>query len=514
MEKQKRESCILFSCVIGSCTMTMRSDKRNVKRFPDGRYPLCLCFSIGGKRYYHSIGEFYTDNELTKIKQSTGRGEKHGKKETFYQKQARLKKTFDLHTAVVKEKNDNGFLTLDRIKTILTGKGVDRSFLGEWESLINQKKIDGRIGTARSYNFALSSFIEHTGFTNKDGFAVDRGTIRKWVEGMEQKGLSAACQGIYLRSCRVVVNKCIHDGFLKQGCYMFGKADDQISIPSGSSRKDRYLNIEQMSELYIHWLNRDLDLPKFISGSQTNPSFSIHSDKSLDAIYHSLGLFLAQYLCCGCNLIDLANLRYDKYYYDSRQRAFRFIRHKTAHEARSGEGMEVIVPIVEPLKAILERMAATPKLDEFVFPFILGEAKGLEDGDLVRKRIHQENHNITHRMRKVALSLGWEMSPSSTWCRHSFATNLNEMEVPVNYISDAMGHSLGNKGNITRRYISPFSLDKRIRYNSLLINTGDMDANTDSDKEKEDIISQLSDFSAEDLKLAMNIMKGLTSGKK
>ena len=172
------------------------------------------------------------------------------------------------------------------------------------------------------------------------------------------------------------------------------------------------------------------------------------------------------------------------------------------------------MPIVEPLKAILERMAATPQPDEFVFPFILGEAKGFEDGDLVRKRIHQENHNITHRMRKVALSLGWEVSPSSTWCRHSFATNLNEMEVPVNYISDAMGHSLGNKGNITRRYISPFSLDKRIRYNSLLINTSDMEADTDSDKEKEYIISQLSDFSTEDLKLAMNIMKGLASGKK
>ena len=88
------------------------------------------------------------------------------------------------------------------------------------------------------------------------------------------------------------------------------------------------------------------------------------------------------------------------------------------------------------------------------------------------------------------------------------------MEVPVNYISDAMGHSLGNKGNITRRYISPFSLDKRIKYNSLLINTDNKGADADSDKEKEDIISQFSDFSAEELKMAMNIMKSLSSGKK
>ena len=79
MEKKKGDCCTLFSSVIGSCTMTMRADKRNVKRFPDGRFPLCLCFSIGGKRYYHSLGELYSDEELLRIRCSTGRGEKHGK---------------------------------------------------------------------------------------------------------------------------------------------------------------------------------------------------------------------------------------------------------------------------------------------------------------------------------------------------------------------------------------------------------------------------------------------------
>ena len=326
---------------------------------------------------------------------------------------------------------------------------------------------------------------------------------------MERKGLSSTAQGIYLRSCRVIVNKCIHDGFIKQRAYMFGKADDQISIPSGSSRKDCYLNVEQMTELYQHWVNRDLELPKFSTANKVNLSYSITSDKERDGIYLSLGLFLAQYLCCGCNLIDLASLRYDRYYYDSRQRAFRFVRYKTARETRNGEGMEVIIPITAPLQAILDDMAAKPDLDAFVFPFILGDDRG-KDEEIVRRRIHQENHNIGYRMKKVAASIGWEVSPSSTWCRHSFATNMNEMEVPINYISDAMGHSLGNKGNITRRYISPFSLEKRLRYNSYLIQ---LDEHPDEyDDEKEIIINQLSDLSAEDLKLAMNIIKGLKSG--
>ena len=223
------------------------------------------------------------------------------------------------------------------------------------------------------------------------------------------------------------------------------------------------------------------------------------------------GLRHWRYLSCGCNLIDLASLRYDRYYYDSRQRAFRFVRYKTARETRDDEGMEVIIPITEPLQAILDGMAAKPDLDAFVFPFILGDDRD-KDEEIVRRRIHQENHNIAYRMRKVAASIGWEVSPSSTWCRHSFTTNMNEMEVPINYISDAMGHSLGNKGNITRRYISPFSLEKRLRYNSYLIQLDEQPV--EHADEKDDIIKQLSDLSAEDLKLAMNIIKGMKTGNK
>ena len=45
-------------------------------------------------------------------------------------------------------------------------------------------------------------------------------------------------------------------------------------------------------------------------------------------------------------------------------------------------------------------------------------------------------------MSKVAEILGMEQEPTSTWARHSFATNLNNSgKVPHKYISDSMGHS-------------------------------------------------------------------------
>ena len=62
-----------------------------------------------------------------------------------------------------------------------------------------------------------------------------------------------------------------------------------------------------------------------------------------------------------------------------------------------------------------------------------------------------ENQNIKKRVRRLVKSMGWEVQPSCTWCRHSFATNLTHAGVPHNYISETMGHSVDS--NITNRYI-------------------------------------------------------------
>ena len=37
-----------------------------------------------------------------------------------------------------------------------------------------------------------------------------------------------------------------------------------------------------------------------------------------------------------------------------------------------------------------------------------------------------------------------------------------------------MGHSTGNRGQITKRYISPYPLEKQMEYNSYLLDTQEM----------------------------------------
>ncbi len=182
-------------------------------------------------------------------------------------------------------------------------------------------------------------------------------------------------------------------------------------------------------------------------------------------------------------------LTYDSWYFATRGKQLRFLRHKTRD--RNESASEVIFPITPELQKIIDKYGNEPKLDKRVFP-IMSEWITPEQEVWV---IQRYNRYIREHMAKVAELLGMKQRPSSTWARHSFATNLNNSGlVPYKYISDSMGHS-GN-GDITSNYIGAYPLDKMLEYNWYLLNEERQNNATD----KQMVLELLKNMSEKDRK--------------
>lgn len=472
---------------VDNCSLTLVLDKRTNKA--TDVYPLAICFQIAAKRYYYKLKDMdYQSekyfNDVCSVK---------GAKSLLMPVRTEWQNVLEGYREKVEKLSQRQPLTLELIRTYLSGEAMEEhhetSFIGVWEGIIAKMKSEDRVGTAENYQWALNSFQKYAG--DVSGFKVDKNVINKWndamqngvyIDGVLTRKIADATRGMYLRTCRVVWNECIRQGFLTEDKYPFSNKDKTlISIPRGKRRQQSYLSVDEMTKLYQVFTEKNYP-------DTWDPAYKARA-------HESLGLFLAQYLCNGFNLTDAGRLQYNRTYFAEGGKAFEFMRKKTS--ARSNDMSVVIVPIIEPLQVILDEIGAKPEKDAYVFPQIF---KGVTDESQRRKMTVQENSNIKDRMIRICKDvLGWDKVVSGTWARHSFATNLKLAGVEEQYISESMAHSHGN--DVTSGYQDMYPLEIRFRNNSKLLNVGQ--------KEEPINIDKLSKKEMKELLLKMMTEKGV-----
>lgn len=472
---------------VDNCSLTLVLDKRTNKA--TDVYPLAICFQISAKRYYYKLKDMdYQSekyfNDVCSVK---------GAKSLLMPVRTEWQNVLEGYRGKVEKLSQRQPLTLELIRTYLSGEAMEEhhetSFIGVWEGIIAKMKAEDRVGTAENYQWALNSFQKYAGDVR--GFKVDKNVINKWndamqngvyIDGVLTGKIADATRGMYLRTCRVVWNECIRQGFLTEDKYPFSNKDKTlISIPRGKRRQQSYLSVDEMTKLYQVFTEKNYP-------DTWDPAYKARA-------HESLGLFLAQYLCNGFNLTDAGRLQYNRTYFAEGGKAFEFMRKKTS--ARSNDMSVVIVPIIEPLQVILDEIGAKPEKDAYVFPQIF---KGVTDESQRRKMTVQENSNIKDRMIRICKDvLGWDKVVSGTWARHSFATNLKLAGVEEQYISESMAHSHGN--DVTSGYQDMYPLEIRFRNNSKLLNIGQ--------KEETINIDKLSKKEMKELLLKMMTEKGI-----
>lgn len=431
---------------------------KNIKNLPE--IPVAIRVAHNKDTFYYRTGDLCTITEwCDKLSESTGNS-------NVARKRKHIEEVLEKVKATVRTLKSQGKFTFPRLKEELTGRTKD-TFIGMWQEIIDSCD---KYNTAQSYKDTMKCLLKYK--QNIPFDRVDGAFISDWVKWMREgskqgeskirKPMADATIGIRLRSLRVVINACIKAGKIKAHDFPFGRktsaVNNTVAIPTGASRATNHVDIPTILKVYQSDLYR-----------------------------RSSDLFVFSYLGGGINMADMAQLRWDDFYYNSGEAELRFVRQKTKDS--SSRYQITLIPITSVVRDILNRQASKPERGLLVFPSITeGVDQSLppaEKMEAIAKAVSLENQLMRKHLNRLCIKIGLTQKLSPTWARHSFKTNSAHLNIPRTYTELAMAHNLlGVESN----YMGDFPLSDRIKYTEMLL------------KGKEaDLIERLKDLPKEEL---------------
>lgn len=310
------------------------------------------------------------------------------------------------------------------------------------ELLVEKMTVMRQEGRAshRNYRTILHTIETHYGVVKMSDVNVQfAANLHKLLKN---EGKSAATIKTYFALLQSVTNYGAYLGLL-QGDTKLTRSKtyelDKVKLEKPKKRQGSYFAKSDMQKLWDYWVSIG-DTPK--------------------GVKRYLGLFFASYLCNGANMADLARLRYDKEWTNSKGMALGFYRHKVLNST----GAYVRIPVTDQLKLVIDTIGDEYQFNGLVFGSFLNDVD-LTDEEAVSLRIMYINTYASKVLRKVCKQLELREDASFGFARHSYCTILNGEGVNYAIIERNMGHSLG----ITDNYMGDIPLDKLFEANSHLL---------------------------------------------
>jgi integrase len=413
-----------------------RTPKKKKKEDGSNVYPIKLRLTSGKTQRYYSLPHSKTDNVTFQATEAEWDKIHSNQKVRGTLKDIKLK-----IPVIIKDAEDTikgmGEFSFDGFRKAFYKEDIKGKTLFDYfEQYIEDLKKAGRFSTAQSYRCALNSFRK---FDSKMDFhKVDRAYLdayEKWFleKPKTKKGkgtTSITTVGIYTRSLRAIFNMAIKDGIT--GKYPFGKTG--FTPPGG-------MNVKKALDLD--------DIKKIIQFETENKS---PMDQARD-------LWVFSYFCQGINFFDICSLQRKNIIGDLS--TIEFVRSKTRLTRKSSQ-RKIEIVILPETKAIIEKWG---KLEEdpesYVFPFF---EKGFTP-EQKRKTVMQLIKTTNKYLGRLSQQLELPVKITTYSARHSFASILKESGAPVEYISEALGHS---NQQTTESYLKSFSQAHKMKWAAAL----------------------------------------------
>lgn len=305
--------------------------------------------------------------------------------------------------------------TLNQFEVKFRGIEANKTTVLEfWEDKIKDLNISGRTGNARAYNDTKNSFFRFC--TNKKLLfkEIDVTLLEKYETFLRSTGSTDGGIGVRMRELRALYNDAIRKGVVNEKYYPF--ANYKVSKLKSNSFK-RALSRDEIKSI------ENLDVLQYPN------------------LLEAKHIFLFSYYTRGMNFYDIMKLKWDN-----------VVDNRIVYTRSKTKG-KFVVKILEPVRQILDYYRGLESGTNYVFPILLSEKlTPLQIENRKSKKLKKFNKDL----KRIAEILGLKKTITSYVARHSFATNLKELGVSTDVISQSMGH---HNIAITTAYLKDFEDD-------------------------------------------------------
>ena len=292
------------------------------------------------------------------------------------------------------------------------------------ELYIGRLQREGRFSTAHVYKNALLSFTTFCGTFNVSFRQVTRGRLRCYGQYLYECGLKPNTVSTYMRMLRSIYNR---------------------GVESGSAP-------------YVHRLFHDVYTGVDIRQKKALPVAELHrllyDDPKSERLRHTQTIAALMFQLCGMSIAELAHL--EKSSLDSNVLRYNRIKTKTPMS------VEVLDTAKEMINQLRSSQMTPSDCPDYLFDILSGDKKRKDEG--AYREYQSALRKFNNRLKDLARVLHLNSPVSSYTLRHSWATTAKYRGVPIEMISESLGHK---SIKTTQIYLKGFNLQERTEVNRM-----------------------------------------------
>ncbi|WP_294476211.1 tyrosine-type DNA invertase cluster 3b [uncultured Bacteroides sp.] len=290
------------------------------------------------------------------------------------------------------------------------------------ETYIGKLQEEGRYSTAHVYKSAVLSFTTFCGTPTVSFGQLTREQLRHYSQHLYECGLKLNTVSTYMRMIRCIYNQGVELGRAPYIPRLFHDVYTGVDV-----RQKKALPIVDLHKL-------------------------LYDDPKSERLRHTQTIAGLMFQFCGMSFADLAHLEKSAL----EQNVLRYNRIKT----KTPMSVEVLDTAKEMINQLWNNQDSKPDCPDYLFDILSGDVKRKDERGY--REYQSALRKFNNRLKDLARVLHINAPVTSYTLRHSWATTAKYRGVPIEMISESLGHK---SIKTTQIYLKGFGLKERTEVN-------------------------------------------------